>query len=116
MVQILRIQDSEGRGPWRPGFSQAWIVDRSDHENLMPWYVEMGRVDKFVTPGFYMGCGCLTSDQLRRWFTECEYRTLLGFGYLAVIMRGDIIAESEIQVVFQRHIPLRKKVVKFDLY
>jgi len=42
---VYRVQDKEGRGPWRPGFSQIWVETRLDHMFLPPWYVEFGRVD-----------------------------------------------------------------------
>jgi len=25
-AKILRVQDSDGRGPWRPGFSRLWVT------------------------------------------------------------------------------------------
>lgn len=37
---IYRVQDAEGRGPWRPGFSKYWVCDRDDHDVLIPWMKE----------------------------------------------------------------------------
>ena len=33
---VYRIQDNEGRGPWKPGFSSQWVIEREDLENLLP--------------------------------------------------------------------------------
>ena len=43
--EIYRVQDAQGRGPWKPGFSHRWVEDRPDHYNLPPWFVEFGRCD-----------------------------------------------------------------------
>lgn len=114
---IFRVQDKEGRGPWRPGFSHKWVEDRDDHDNLVPWLHEFGRVDGTAIYGMAIGCGCLTLDQLRRWFTESEYRTLQRYGYHAVKMQvGRVLAASELQCVFERAKPLRCDVERVELY
>lgn len=84
MTAVYRIQDRDGRGPWKPGFSRRWVEDRADHDVLRPWFEEFGRVDKLAIVGFAIGCGCRTVEQLQRWFTPSEYATLLQFGYRAV--------------------------------
>lgn len=117
MTEIVRIQDRAGRGPWKPGFSHRWVEDRPDHYALVPWYQEMGRVDRLAIAGMHIGCGCRTEEQLRRWFTLTEYERLVAFGYQAVRMQvGRILGSSETQVVFERARPLREAVAAFDLY
>ena len=114
---VLRIQDADGRGPWQPGFSRRWVEDRPDHENLPPWFVEFGRVDKLALVGEHVGSGCRTLEQLRRWFTPTEYATLRRFGYRAVRMAaGRLLAESDKQCVFGRARPLREDVEPVELY
>lgn len=114
---VLRVQDKEGRGPWRPGFSHTWVEDRDDHDNLLPWTLEFGRVDLQSFYGMAIGCGCLTLEQLRRWFTPSEYQTLQRYGYHAVRMEvGRILAASEIQCVFERVKPLHCDVEPVELY
>ena len=114
---VLRIQDADGRGPWKPGFSQNWVEDRPDHENLPPWFVEFGRVDRLALHGCATGSACRTIEQLRRWFTPTEYATLLRLGYRAVRMDvGRILAESDRQCFFERSKPLSQDVEPFDLY
>jgi hypothetical protein len=114
---VLRIQDPDGRGPWKPGFSRQWVEERPDHENLPPWFVEFGRVDRLVLVGDHVGSACRTLEQLRRWFTPGEYATLLRLGYRAVRLRvGRILAESNRQCVFGRARPLREDVEPVELY
>lgn len=117
MPIIYRIQDKKGRGPWKPGFSHTWVEDRADQEYLIPWFYEFGRVDLKALTGMNLGCGCMTKEQLKRWFTPTEYTRLLSCGYKAVQMEVvRILAESNIQCVFERAKPLKYDVTPFDLY
>lgn len=114
---VYRIQDSDGRGPWKPGFSDQWVEDRPDHDNLVPWPHEFGNVQCRALSWEHIGAGCKTIEQLQRWFTRSEYETLLGFGYHAVKMTvARILAQSDIQCVFTRRIPLAEQVESFTLY
>lgn len=116
---VLRVQDKFGRGPWRPGFSREWAEDRDERENLLPCFVQFGiDLTTKANPslGRYFGCGCRTIEQLKRWFSANEYKTLLNLGYRAVRIDGTVIAESEIQVVLQRKIPLNERIDFVDLY
>ena len=114
---VFRIQDKYGRGPWKPGFSRYWVEPRPDHANLIPFYQEFGPVFQYATSGMFLGCGCLSENQLRRWFSPTEYQRLIKLGYQAVrIGAGRILAESDIQCVFERTKPLHKDVSVFDLY
>ncbi len=117
MITVYRVQDADGRGPWKPGFSHFWVEDRDDHDSLIPWYHEFGPVHRNAIVGMSMGCGCRTLEQLRRWFTPTEYARLRAYGYRAVQMDvGRILAESAIQCVFERAKPLRKDVAAVVLY
>jgi len=112
------MQDREGRGPWRPGFSHLWVQDRPDLCNLPPVQAEFGKTI-FTAPHTweYAGCGCPTLKQLRRWFTKKEYKILLGYGYRVVMIDiGRILAQSEIQCVFARSKPLYEDVKIVALY
>ena len=115
-IIVYRVQDAEGRGPWRPGFSHKWVRDRADQANLIPWYKQFQRIIT-VREGEYVGCACRTQNQLRRWFTVDEYTTLLGYGYQAVkIDVQSIFDESEIQLVFRRKRPLFSGALAVNLY
>lgn len=118
---IYRVQDKDGRGPWKPGFSDCWVEDRpdSEYEALKPWTVEFGYTNVLgrSIAGMSLGCGCRTLDQLRRWFTAGEYRKLRQLGYSAVSMEvGRILAESNIQCVFERAKSLREDVHPINIY
>lgn len=116
-MTIYRIQDSSGRGPWRPGFSQTWSEPRDDHKNLPPFFFEFpGAISKALT-WEHLGSGCRSVAQLRRWFTPSEYAKLLKAGYKAVQIEADrILGESAVQCLFARVKPLADEVVPFDLY
>lgn len=112
---VYRVQDSEGRGPWRPGFSHVWIEPRDDHKFLVSC-LEQFDIKQLPT-NRHIGCGCLTKDQLRRWFTESEYMKLRLFGYSAVEMGVDeVVFRSSIQCMFERKKPLATGVVPIELY
>ena len=115
---VYRIQDKDGRGPFKPGFAHKWVQDRPDCENLHSFLVEFGWevLDmRFTWEG--IGSACRTKQQLRRWFIEKEYRKLKKLGYQAVELEASrVLAESDIQLVFTRSIPLNKNVHPFKLY
>ena len=119
MNVIFRIQDADGRGPWKPGFSESWVEDRTEREyaELPPWMVEFGPVHRLATKGYAIGCGCRTQEQLRNWIRRSEYLKLKEFGYSSVqLLASRILGESEIQCVFERPEPLRVGATEFDLY
>jgi len=117
MTIVYRIQDCEGRGPFKPGFSKQWIEERPDHENLQPWFIEFGRVDHRVMTGETAGSACRSLEQLRRWFSKREYRRLKKCGYRAVKMNVNrIIAESDIQCFVGRAKPFCKDAEIVKLY
>lgn len=111
---IYRVQDAEGRGPWRPGFSRQW----SDREGWIPpaFWKDFGwdltEVVRRVCPGEFHGTGCRTLDGLTVWFSLREIRKLTRFGYHIVSFVPDrVIGESAYQVFFARRLPLRDGVV-----
>ena len=114
---IYRIQDSDGRGPFKPGFSHVWVNERGDHENLKPCTQQFDGIRNKLLLSEHYGCGCKNLKQLRRWFTKQEYKKLKKYGYRAVKMKvARIVAESEIQVVFGRAIPLNENIDEIRLY
>lgn len=116
---VYRVQDSEGRGPFRPGVSMQWVIGRHDLCNLQPSIVEFPFILQLRVNAIEQayGCACVSKKQLRRWFIKREYQTLLALGYRAVEMQVyRIIAKSKIQCVFTRTKPLNRDVRFFDLY
>jgi len=119
-MTIYRVQDKDGRGPWKPGFSTTWVEDhdRKWFENHPAWWKEFGMEPmKQALTGMEFGTGCVSLEQLRGWFTPTEYAKLRGFGYQAVKMEvGRILAQSDIQVVFERAKPLNEGTEPVKLY
>ena len=104
---VYRIQDAEGRGPYRPGFSHRWTDPDATTANRQPIFFEFPNLDlSRISPG-RSGCAFRTLDQLLRWFTPFERQKLAALGYSVVSMEADeILAESEHQLVFTRRLPL----------
>ena len=115
---VFRVQDKDGRGPWKPGFSAKWVVPRRDHDNLPPMYEEFKQIEAQMIPGKAVyGSACPTIKKLRRWFTKKEYAKLKQYGYHAMMMRVDnILAMSEVQLVFARSLPLNVGCRPVKLY
>ena len=116
-ITVFRVQDKQGRGPWKPGFSHKWIVPRPDHDNLVPIYVEFPGIFEALSKYRMYGSACISLKGLRRWFSRREYKTLKKFGYRAVIMPVDsILVESDTQCLFSRECPLNQCVRPVRLY
>jgi hypothetical protein len=114
---VYRMQDIDGRGPWKPGFSHLWIEDREDHDNLLPSYAEFSSdVFSSLRGSKYPGCGCVTLEQLKRWFTKSEYETLLKHDYQCVAMAAIVVARSKTQCMFRRDVPLNRHFKVIELY
>lgn len=113
---VFRVQDNAGRGPWKPGFSHKWVEDRPDHDNLPPWFVEFGRVDRRAITGMTTGSACMTLEQLRRWFNPSEYAKLCKLGYRAVRLDASVLAESSVQCFVQRAKAFNVDAEIVDLY
>lgn len=118
---IYRIQDHEGRGPFRPGFSHKWLdpEPKPNEEKLIPWPVQFPEVffAMRVFRTIYCGCGCSTQEQLKLWFSRAEIDRLSKYGYRVVRMDvEEVLGQSDVQLVFRRLKPLRLDVEPFELY
>lgn len=114
---ILRVQDRDGRGPFKPGMSAKWC-DASDAPQFAPMYEEFGTEivgkmqDHLDKHGGAFGCGCRTRAKIDEWFTKREQIKLASLGYALVSMQEDsVFAESPDQVVFWRKRPLRNGAI-----
>ena len=107
---VYRVQDIEGRGPYRPGFSHKWS---DGFEKPPAFYEEFGwDILKAAKKGEAMGCGFRTRDQAHQWFSREEMDRLRVLGYHLVRIEVDrILAESKHQLVFARSKPLALDVV-----
>lgn len=116
MSTYYRIQDDDGRGPFKPGFSEQWVRDEPDM-TLVPWLFEIGPVHETALVGEVCACVCDSVEQLKRWIDPDEYRRLLSYGYQAVkVQGGRVLGRSETQAVIARAAPLTIGAEPFDLY
>lgn len=114
--RVYRVQDDEGRGPYRVGFSHVWTD--ADHHNRNPsifddFNLAPERLRELWHPSENGGCAFRNTAQLCSWFSSSERRRLEELKYSIVSMLVDrIIFESERQLVFARRRPLRLGVIK----
>ena len=111
MTRVYRVQDSEGRGPWRPGFSMTWMDDDvADRQASLPSIIEefgMEALEKAFSSGRYHATACRSMDELRNWFTPEEMRRLASFRFSIVEIRdADIVLQGERQAVIARDRPM----------
>ena len=107
MLRVFRVQDSDGRGPFKPGFSHVWLDPIGGCE-LPAWIFEFpdlaARIRE-IRP--HSGTAVRTREQINRWFSESELSRLRILGYRVVALDADeILAESDNQIVFRRDKPL----------
>lgn len=101
---ILRVQDSVGRGPYRPGLSHRW-ADPNGPDNP-PWWIEIGETmeaahGRMTDLTMHYGCGFDTMDQFHAWFNPRDLRNLDRLGFKLVKIDPDVIvARTPSQVVF----------------
>ena len=114
---IYRVQDRDGRGPWKPGFSHVWVSDRPDEEFELLKPIQVDFPDLRVRSAYHVGVGCVSLEQLRRWFKREEFYILRKHGYRCVKMTVKrIVAESDIQCVFERSLALKRGCKTVRLY
>lgn len=114
METIFRIQDADGRGPWRPGLPRRW-VDDSTTAQPPALFEEFPNWKELLKNGCHHGCGCRSIEQMRRWFTKSELWKLRRLGFAIVTMDVDeIIAESDDQIIFARQLPLNEDITIYE--
>lgn len=111
---IYRIQHpSDGRGPFRPGFTRQWADDTGDRlRSTRPAiHIEFGP-DLMVglSADMAYGTGVRRIEALAEWFSPDERLTLASMGFQVVRLDIDaVVRESPNQVVFGRRTPLRDR-------
>lgn len=105
---LYRVQDKEGRGPYRPGFSHRWLDRKPNYAKRPAIQDDLTCLEFRYLDGFY-GCAAKSIDQLRDWFSPGESTRLARFGYRVITFCPDeVVAETEYQVVFWSRSPLAK--------
>jgi len=111
---VCRIQDREGRGPYRPGFSHVWS-EREDGPD--PVFIAfpgiMAKARKIVDEkGGSVGCAFRTLEQAQNWFSPSEVLTLAKLGYsLCWVKPDEVLAENTDQTVIWTAKPLSESVI-----
>jgi len=115
---LFRVQDAEGRGPYRPGFSARWR-DKTNPRHPPAWWNELGmgffEAHNLVDPALHSGCAFRSIAQLKDWFSPSELRRLDALGFRLVTIRPEaVFAETPTQVVFGVAAPLHtcRSVIK----
>lgn len=86
--KLVRVQDGEGRGPYRPGFSDRWVSDRRV-TFFPPIFSELGAarfkriVDAAHSRGLHIGCA-VSARRLSDWFNDEERAKLIALGFRLV--------------------------------
>lgn len=109
--RVFRIQDADGRGPYKPGFSHVWCDDFGAPPPPT-WMHEFPSVLRRMNDETaHYGTACRSIEQLRKWFTPTELCRLQLLGYHLVVMEVDrVLAESKNQLVFARRKPLNTDI------
>ena len=109
---LYRIQDAQGRGPWRPGFSTQWVDETRDFSLCPPMMHEFPNwrraVDRGAARGLvHFGCCVRGVAGLHRWFAPSEIAKLRGFGYRLVDASAlTVLVESPAQIIGASRWPL----------
>lgn len=121
MITIFRYQDNDGRGPFKPGMTDRWLVD---HKSKPIGLIEVDPMkvrraiymfSKLNRGEHHFGFGCKTLDDLFRWFIPEERKYLKTLGYQIVSVRGHLILGNESEVLFSRRYPLKDKAVTLTI-
>lgn len=86
MARVFRVQDSSGRGPFRPGFSDRWLDDDIGSRAALPSWMEEFGWDAFdAAPDGAYGFSAVTSiNGIRLWFSTTERERLDRLGFATV--------------------------------
>lgn len=68
-VYLYRVQDRNGRGPFKPGFSRVWI--QKDGPELKPGITEefpdiVPKLQRAIAQGLHLGTAVRTTDDLAK--------------------------------------------------
>lgn len=110
MDRLYRIQDAEGRGPFRPGFSHVWL-DKNGPP-LPPSIVEMPGFSAIVArahrQNLHIGTAVVGNEALNKWFSSDEMLRLARLGYRVVDATScKVVARDSNQVLITSPLPLR---------
>ena len=107
-VIAYRVQHTDGRGPWRPGFSHTWIDGDAPADRLTETVLDLLPLShiRALPSTMHYGSACRTMADLLRWFTAIEQGRLARLGFYPVRVNADaVLAESPWQMIIGRYRP-----------
>lgn len=107
-MRAYRVQAADGRGPWRPGYSQTWIDDDAPVGRLTETLMDLMPLDKLraLPTTMQWGCACRSLDELMSWFSPVERERLEQRGFFPVCLNVDrVLAEGKYQILIGRSRP-----------
>lgn len=118
MIVVYRVQDREGRGPYRPRFSHYWTDPEHDARNpLEPTMMYDPRTMVLRHNSDAFGYAFRTPSLLLEWFSITELHRLAELNYYPVTMLVDrVLKESPRQLIFWRNRPLAVGVRRVPLH
>lgn len=109
-MKLVRMQDDEGRGPWRPGFSRVWMTDKTPKIGA-PIFMDrrlLSVVGKAHADGLHIGCA-VRLDKISLWFTPQDVERLSSLGFFLVdASRCKVLLETDQQALVGWRKPLKK--------
>jgi hypothetical protein len=119
---ILRVQDADGRGPWKPGVFMKWTDTERPGDTLFPpifaeiedFHLEIARWHR---RGYHIGCAVDGIEALKKWFNHREITTLRSMGYHVYdFSKADKVFTTPTQVAVASRVAFRKfPKVTFDI-
>lgn len=108
---VFRVQDSQGRGPFKPGVPAKWAdPEFAPGMKALPTFMEefgFDVFDRLGRPGEHFGSAVRRARSISDWFSKSEQIKLHDLGYrLTGLRNARVLAESQNQIVFARSKPL----------
>lgn len=116
-IIVYRVQAADGRGPWRPGWSQTWIDGDAPADRLTETVMDLMPISQLrALPTTMMyGSACRSLDAVLQWFTSLECQRLQAAGYYPVRLQADVVlAESPWQLLIGRRRPFAEGATRLS--
>ena len=105
---LLRVQNKEGRGPFQPGITTIWSMDKDNYgppiqkDFSEPVFQEINKAHR---QGLHIGVAVDGIEQLGMWFNQEELHTLhlLGFEVCEVINCKELARTDWQVLITSRH-------------
>lgn len=108
-ARIIRVQDSDGRGPWRPGFSHLWTGDDTPTgmTAIFHYPEAMDAAVRANRRGLHVGCAVYDID-IGKWFSPRDLEKLTSLGFSTVdASRCTVIFSAPGQLLIGSTLPLK---------